>query len=714
MTPPSGFSAANGVPRTYYVYITDPDGKVDTVGPLLSDGPGTIWFTYVPGKVGIWTLQLSFAGDEWFQACSTAKQELIVQQEPIPSWPAAPLPTEPWNYPVTQENREWAQITGGWYMDSYDASISSYNPYCQAPASSHILWRVPPLVGVGGLIGGQYGNTGLYTKTSKTISVVMAGRAYSSAGGNIFCYDVRTGNLLWSVPGSFNVGAIRGSIAGETSYSTASEPSTTGASGTPALYSFGTRFIVYDGLTGAVTLNVTGLPMGNAADPGVSYVDPYVYSLQTIGPTGISAVAENYLIKWTTVGTSANFASRIVYNVSLPFAAEPEQPFVADLKFTWCGDVLMAMNWAWESESGGMNATTGAKLWSIILPQDITSRSAYGSSYGLATCPIASRQLEAWDMTTGAVAWISEAIEYPWGNFWAYSHGSAYGMIYQLTYAGVYAFNATNGKIVWHFEANDTHMETPYGDWPFYNNFVIADGKVYACTGEHSPTLPIVRGQRLYCLDAFTGKEIWSIMAYSAPSAVAEGVLFATDVYSGYLSAYGRGETATTVSTSSEVIAKGDSVLLKGTCLDMSPAQNGTAAVSDASMTPWMEYLHMQQPFPVNAKGVTVSLDTLDPNGNYVHIGDATTDLTGQYRLGWQPEIEGTYTIIASFYNTEAYYGSTAETGILVTEAAATPTSTSTTETTLQESPMQTYILASIIVLIIVVLAAIVLLLRRK
>jgi hypothetical protein len=67
-------------------------------------------------------------------------------------------------------------------------------------------------------------------------------------------------------------------------------------------------------------------------------------------------------------------------------------------------------------------------------------------------------------------------------------------------------------------------------------------------------------------------------------------------------------------------------------------------------------------------------LDALDPNNNFVHIGDATTDLTGQYRFGWTPEIEGTYTVVASFYSTGAYYGSTAETGILVTPAAATPT----------------------------------------
>jgi hypothetical protein len=158
------------------------------------------------------------------------------------------------------------------------------------------------------------------------------------------------------------------------------------------------------------------------------------------------------------------------------------------------------------------------------------------------------------------------------------------------------------------------------------------------------------------------------------PTAIAQGVLTTTNSVNGYTYAFGKGETATTVSPSSEVIAKGDSILLKGTVLDMSPAQNGTAAVSDATMTAWMQCLHMQQPYPASGTGVKVSLDALDPNNNFVHIGDATSDLSGKYSFLWQPDIEGKYTIVASFYNTEAYYGSTAETSIGVTAAAATPT----------------------------------------
>jgi outer membrane protein assembly factor BamB len=224
-------------------------------------------------------------------------------------------------------------------------------------------------------------------------------------------------------------------------------------------------------------------------------------------------------------------------------------------------------------------------------------------------------------------------------------------MVFKNGYAGTYTFNATNGDIIWHFTTGDSGMETPYGTWPTYDNIMGADGVVFFTTTEHTPTTPYYRGQHLFAVDAYTGQEIWRIKSTIAPAAIAEGVLLASDLYDGYLYAFSKGPTTTTVSASSEVIANGDSVLLKGTVPDMSPAQNGTAAVSDDSMSSWMEYLYMQQPFPATATGVSVSLDALDPNNNYVHIGDATSDTTSKYSFLWTPEIEGKYTIVASFYS---------------------------------------------------------------
>jgi hypothetical protein len=101
----------------------------------------------------------------------------------------------------------------------------------------------------------------------------------------------------------------------------------------------------------------------------------------------------------------------------------------------------------------------------------------------------------------------------------------------------------------------------------------------------------------------------------------------------------------------------------------MSPGQPGTPCVSKESMTGWMEYIHMQKPLPDDVTGVPVRLDVIDSNGNYRNIGTATTDKSGTFGLWWEPDIPGTYTIIATFAVDESYGSSFAQTYMGVVEA---------------------------------------------
>ena len=41
----------------------------------------------------------------------------------------------------------------------------------------------------------------------------------------------------------------------------------------------------------------------------------------------------------------------------------------------------------------------------------------------------------------------------------------------------------------------------------------------------------------------------------------------------------------------------------------------------------------MQKPIPANATGVEVTLDAVDPNGNFIHLGTATSDMSGLLQL---------------------------------------------------------------------------------
>ena len=99
-----------------------------------------------------------------------------------------------------------------------------------------------------------------------------------------------------------------------------------------------------------------------------------------------------------------------------------------------------------------------------------------------------------------------------------------------------------------------------------------------------------------------------------------------------------------------------------------------------------MEYLYEQQPIPTNATGVTVTLDAVDPNNNFVHIGTATSDISGTFHYVWSPTIEGEYTIIATFAGSKSYGASYAETAIGVTPAPPVTNTNSPNSSTRQHA----------------------------
>ena len=216
----------------------------------------------------------------------------------------------------------------------------------------------------------------------------------------------------------------------------------------------------------------------------------------------------------------------------------------------------------------------------------------------------------------------------------------------------------------------------------------IADGKIYTLTGEHSDTQPLYRGPNYRCINASDGTEIWSILGFSKETcfAVADGLLLTQNNFDNMIYCFGKGPSGTTVTASPEVALHGSSVMIKGTVTDQTPTGRrnvndkidftlkGTPAISDEDMSAWMEYLFMQQAKPTNATGVPVSLDTIDPNGNYIHIGTVTGDINGNYAIPFTPQIPGMYQIIANFAGSAAYGPSSATTYLSIAEAAPTPT----------------------------------------
>ncbi|MBT0160457.1 hypothetical protein G4O51_10790 [Candidatus Bathyarchaeota archaeon A05DMB-2] len=113
--------------------------------------------------------------------------------------------------------------------------------------------------------------------------------------------------------------------------------------------------------------------------------------------------------------------------------------------------------------------------------------------------------------------------------------------------------------------------------------------------------------------------------------------------------------------------------------------------------------------------GVAVTLDAIDPNNNFIHIGDTTTDASGFFSFQWNPlsDIPGKYTIIATFAGSKSYWPSFAETAMSLDPAAeATPA-----PTPVPQSIADLYFVpatAGMIVAIVVVGAIMMLMLRKR
>ncbi len=322
------------------------------------------------------------------------------------------------------------------------------------------------------------------------------------------------------------------------------------------------------------------------------------------------------------------------------------------------------------------------------------------------------------NIRTGAIAWgPTEPYENAWGVYQPYADWqSANGILYAAGYDGiVHAYNITTGVNIWNSYTDNSGLETVYGHYVFKDSAMsICDGKLYAVTNEHSPSTPLYRGSKMYCIDAVTGQGLWNISFWGLFPVIADGYALSFNYYDGLIYCFGKGESETTITTAPKVSTLGSSVLIEGKIIDKTQSAEGAAAVSDASMASWMEYLYMQQPKPTNATGVAVTLDVIDANGNYRNIGEVTTDLTGAYSYAWQPEIPGKYTIFASYSGSNSYGSSFAETAIQVDEVSQP----STTPIGDPAPPMtDTYVLGmgvAIIIAIAVVGAVIVLMVRKR
>jgi hypothetical protein len=296
-------------------------------------------------------------------------------------------------------------------------------------------------------------------------------------------------------------------------------------------------------------------------------------------------------------------------------------------------------------------------------------------------------------------------------------------------YAGVVrAFDAKTGTSLWNWTAPPVGVdETPYQYTPTSFGFLTGDGQLYLYSSEHSNNNPIRRDAQIWDVNVSNGKLIWMLTDWpSSAPIVADGRLLVVDSHDEMIYCFGQGPSATTVSAPQIVPPLGSTVELTGTVTDQSQygrrningdidrVLKGTPAINDASMDAWMEYMFHQRPMPTNATGVSVSLDTIDPNGNLIHIGDTTSDAASNYGIAYKPDVPGTYQIIATFKGSNSYGSSFGTTYLTIGSESTTPAPTTTTQA---QSVADTYLIpvgVAIIVAIAIAAVVIVLALKRK
>jgi outer membrane protein assembly factor BamB len=337
-----------------------------------------------------------------------------------------------------------------------------------------------------------------------------------------------------------------------------------------------------------------------------------------------------------------------------------------------------------------------------------------------------SMQMYGYSLANGNQVWGPTASESSWQMF-GMRTGMAYGMLYVYGQSGeVYCYNMTTGEHLWTAATANGGLDAPFNNYPFgvaagQKMILIADGKIYLTTDEHSDTLPLYKGWSTYCWDAYTGTQIWNLTGFFGNNLVlADGKMVTLNTYDQEVYCFGKGLSATTVMVS-PVVNSNSKLQISGSVTDQSPGQtclgipaSGTAAIADKYMSQWMQYLYLQQPKPTDATGVSVTLTALDANGNIEDVGTTTSDAAGNFAFTWAPPIPGQYTVFAKFTGSDSYYSSNAETFVTFEQPTVTPTPIAAM---LDNSTTQMYILAAAIAIIIaiaVVGVVLVLVIRKR
>ena len=712
------------------VTVTKPDGTTQTLGPFNTDSTGGTGTVYVPSIAGKYYLQTNFPaqwfnwsstpafstniyGSIWYEESQSEKLELVVQEEGVTPYPGSSLPTEYWSRPINAQHHEWSTISSNW-VTTPENLIAENN---DAPETAHILWAKP--FAMGGLAGGALGNHAFecgdayegFFSGSVIIGGVLYYNRFNSNGGTrveqeVVAVDLHTGEELWvrnwnnsrlSFGQVFYWDSWNYHAAFDYLWSTS-----------------GSTWNAYDAHTGRWEFTMTNVPSGTTVRGPKDEI--YIYTInqargwmtlwnssRVVQPQTTGGQADGSWIRGN-LGTTFDATRGYEWNKTIPIGlpgtvrnAFFEDRVIGSNAAGWMtmGDLPVAI-WCLNLKPGQEGQLMFNVSWAPP-PGDYTF--SWGTSYGGVPSItdkvfiISSKEDRAhygFSLDTGKLLWGPTEKQH-YLDIYGMATIIAYGKLISARMGGVvYAYDIKTGETLWTYEATDYHNEILWGnDWPVRPLFV-SDGKIYLGHSEHSPVDPKPRGAPFICLDIETGKEVWRIDGafrvtdWGGRSIIGDSIIATYDSYDQRIYAIGKGPSAVTVSVSPKVTMFGSSVIIEGMITDVSPGAksdilsmrfpNGVPAVSDDSMSAWMKYVYLQFERPIDTKGLLVSISVVDANGNYREIGTTTSDADGFFAFNWKPDIEGQYTVYASFGGSNSYYPSHAVASFAIDQAAPSPT----------------------------------------
>jgi len=748
------------------VTITKPDDTTEMLTDIRTDATGGTGKVYTPTMVGKYYLQTSFPEQicegslsPGTRIASTSEVlELVVQADNIEYYPGNSLPSEYWTRPIDAQLREWYTIAGNWPSTPAN-SLAPYND--EAPDAPHILWT--KTINSGGLAGGSTGDhaatCGDAYEGQFGTRIILNGLLYYTVSGTrgilpvvTHCVDLHTGEELWSKVFMDNRTISRGqnfywdsfNMHGVFSY----------------LYvTIGNDWYAFDAFTGDWRFTMENVPSGT------TIIGPNNEIMKLQVNTGAGTMSLWSMDGWVhkIVGSNAGSWGNTVTGKTLDadeltdswlWTVPIPTGLAGSITIAEYGDKAVSMSvsqtavhvWALSLESGKEGTLLYDETWTAPAEWKdgnlAVSTGAASLIDGVGTVRIKeTREIYCFSFETGKYLWgPSEQRPYLdvyMGGFSGERHKIGYGKVFSGTMGGVlYCNDAQTGKLLWTYEMDDPYQEILWSNnWPIEFGF-LTDGKVYIWHTEHSVVDPKPRGAPFVALNVEDGSVVFSVSGLSRSTVwggdplIGDSIIVTQNTYDQRLVTFGKGPSTTTVTTPDNSVPLGTEVLIKGTVMDVSPGTEdpnlqmrfpgGVPAMSDGSMGEWMKYVYNQFERPTDATGVTVKLEAVDPNNEYQDLGTTTSDAYGNYALAFEPDVEGTYMIIATFTGSGSYYGSIATSYLTVDNTVAaeetdlTPLENSVSDVEASVSNMTTYLLAILAVVIIALLIAVYSLLKSQ